>query len=118
MAAWLKQCRIELSQCNPTGVYGGRVLRHSEPRFWKCTLVNARVHEESDRRGRRATCRESVADEAAHIWTVAKFVPASQEMRVMRPTGRQRNDLVQSCGAGIFDGSRGADAAESAVPMC
>ncbi len=42
-----------------------------------------------------------MADEAAHLWSVAELVSALSRIRRMRTYWRQRNDLVRAAGPDI-----------------
>ena len=54
----------------------GRRIRHSRTSWFGSVLGECTGHEESARAKKRRA-GESVADEAAHLWTVAKFVSTS-----------------------------------------
>jgi transposase len=70
MAAWLKQCGIRTVAMQSTGVYWIAVYDILEQAGSEVYLVNAR-----DTQKRRTG--ESMVDEAAYVWTVAKFVSPS-----------------------------------------
>jgi hypothetical protein len=74
MANWLKQCPIR-TIAMPTGVYWVAVYDILEEAGLEVYLVNARETKNlPGRKKRRAG--ESMADQATHLWAVAKFVPA------------------------------------------
>jgi len=68
MAGWLKQCGIRTVAMQSTGVYWIAVY---DSVLGEC----AGDEESAGTQKRRAG--ESMADEAAHLWTVAQFVPAA-----------------------------------------
>src|ERR1700751_3888717 len=83
----------------------GRVLdrgiRHSR-RSWSGSVPGECAGHEEPTGAQKRRAGEPVADEAASLPAVAKFVfRPSQEIRTMRTYWRQRNDLVQSAGRHI-----------------
>src|SRR6266404_6094091 len=52
-----------------------RRIRHSRG-SWFRSVPGERARDEESARAQERRTGESVADEAAHLWTVAKFVPA------------------------------------------
>jgi hypothetical protein len=75
MAAWLKQCRIRTVAMQSTGVFWVAVYDILEQAGLEVYLVKCPGHEESARAQKRRA-GESMADEATHVWTGAKFVSA------------------------------------------
>jgi hypothetical protein len=75
MAEWLKQCRIRTVAMQSTGVYWIPVYDILEAAGLEVYLVNARETQESagQENGRAG---KPMADEAAHLWTRAEFLPA------------------------------------------
>jgi hypothetical protein len=69
MAVWLKQCAIRTIALQSTGVYWIAVYDILEEAGFEVYLVNAR---ETQKR----CAGESMADEAAHLWSVAELVSA------------------------------------------
>ena len=74
MAAWLKQCRIQTVAMQSTGVYWVAVYDILEQGGLEVYLVNARDTKNLPGAQERRT-GESMADEVAHLRTIAKFVP-------------------------------------------
>src|ERR1700736_6355848 len=77
-----------------------RGIRHSRSGGFGSVLGECAGDEESAG-AQKPRAGESMADEATHLWALAKFVRPSQEIRTMRTYWRQRNDLVQSAGRHI-----------------
>ncbi len=75
MAVWLKQCAIRTIALQSTGVYWIAVYDILEESGFEVYLVNAPGDEELTRAQKRCA-RESMADEAAHLWSVAELVSA------------------------------------------
>src|SRR6267378_2496001 len=74
MAQWLKQCAIRTVAMQSTGVYWIAVYDILEAAGFEVYLVNAR--ETKNLPGRKSDAGEPMADETAHLWAVAQFVPA------------------------------------------
>src|SRR5260370_22442151 len=95
----------------------GRRIRHSGTSGFGSVSGKCPGHEESARAQERRT-GESVADEAAHLWTVAKFVPAitrdSRDADLLAAAQRSRAE----CEPAYSADAEGADADESAVGQC
>src|SRR6516225_9563236 len=95
----------------------GRGIRHSATSGFGGVPGECPGHEESARAEERRT-GESMADEAAHLWTVAKFVPAitrdSCDADLLEAAQRSRAE----CGSAYSADAEGADANESAVGQC
>src|SRR3989440_11553600 len=87
----------------------GRRIRHSGTSGFGGVPGECPGHEESARAQERRT-GESVADEAAHLWTVAKFVPA------ITGDSRDADLLAAAQRSGAEGGSACSAAAESACP--
>ena len=100
MAVWLKQCRIRTVAMQSTGVYWVAAYDIFGTSGSRGVPGECPVHEEPTRAEERCA-GESVADEAAHVWTVGrKFLSAiTGDSHDAWTYWRQRNDLVQS-GAG------------------
>ena len=77
-----------------------RGLRHSR-RIWVRSVSGKCPGDEELTRAQKRCAGEAMADEAAHLWSVAELVSASQEIRTMRTYWRQRNDLVRAAGRHI-----------------
>ena len=76
MAIWLKQCAIRTVALQSTGVYWVAVYDILEQEGLEVYLVNAR--DTKNLPGRNSDVQESsMPDEIAHVWTVAKFLPAT-----------------------------------------
>src|SRR5215469_8775603 len=75
MAAWLKQCEIQTVAMQSTGVNWVAVYDILGTSGFGGVPGECPGHEESARAQERRT-GESMADEAAYLWTVAKFVSA------------------------------------------
>ena len=76
MAIWLKQCAIRTVALQSTGVYWVAVYDILEQEGLEVYLVNAR--DTKNLPGRKSDVQESsMPDEIAHVWTVAKFLPAT-----------------------------------------
>ena len=75
MADWLEQCGIRTVAMQSTGVYWIAVYDVLEQAGLEVYLVNARETKKSARSQNRRTGK-SMADEAAHVWAIAKFVSA------------------------------------------
>src|SRR5215470_7031474 len=95
----------------------GRGIRHSRTSGFGGVPGECPGHEESAwAEERRAG--ESMADEAAHLWTVAKFVPAitrdSRDADLLAAAQRSRAE----CGPAYSADAEDADADESAVGQC
>ena len=75
MAAWLKQCGIRTVAMQSTGVYWIAVYDILEASWFRSVPGECAGDEESAGAQKRRA-GESMADEAAHLWAVAKFVSA------------------------------------------
>src|SRR5437016_11982879 len=74
----------------------GRGIRHSGTSRFGGVPGECPGHEESARPEERRT-GESVADEATHLWTVAKFVPAiTGDSRDADPRSEEHTSELQS----------------------
>src|SRR6516225_7215096 len=91
-----------------------RRIRHSGTSWFGGVPGKCPGHEESTRAQKRRT-GESVADEAAHVWAVAKFVPAntrdSRDADLLAAAQRSRAE----CQPAYSADAEGADTDESAV---
>src|SRR5437667_12024836 len=95
----------------------GRGIRHSGTSGFGGVPGECPGHEESARAQERRT-GESVADEATHLWTVAKFVPAiTGDSRDADPLAAADRSGTECPPAHPAD-AEGAAADESAVGPC
>lgn len=75
MADWLKQCKIQTIAMQSTGVVLGLGLRHSR-RSWFRSLSGQCQRDEELTRTQKRRAGKSMADEAAHLRSVAELVSA------------------------------------------
>ena len=74
MAEWLKQCRIQTIAMQSTGVYWIAVYDSRRSRF--AGIPSECAGDQESARAQKRRTGKSVADEAAHLRAVAKFVSA------------------------------------------
>ena len=75
MADWLKQCGIRTIAMQSTGVYWIAVYDILEA-GWFGGVSGECAGDQKSTRAQKRRAGESMADEAAHLWAVAKFVSA------------------------------------------